>query len=202
MKIKVSKQCPNEVRTQLFEWQKKGWLTIESSDNEILPHVEPSDERTQPKEKKDLPKDLPIEEQWCNKLKEVAEAISTRLNNKTIEINPRGNSGSYIFFFDSKRFCAMMDELLNNYRSDISQYLHRTKKPTGVTFIFPFLGEILNSLIFNKKELQKVDLKDVFSHLGYNSSVAVKKLSLKHKISHDLDKTLLIEKAKMIGRRL
>lgn len=197
MKAKTTEFCPEAIKKQLLEWQKKGWLTIEYSNDELLPPIKSSEERTPHEEKKELS----IEEQWCNKLKEIAKTISSKLNNKLIEINPRGYSSSYKFFFDSEGFCKMMDELCKNHRNDITQYLHKTKKPTGVTFVFPFLGEILNALIFNKKEIQKADMEDVFSYLGYKGSVAIKKLSMHGIISRNPDANLLVEKAKMIARR-
>ena len=95
----------------------------------------------------------------------------------------------------------MLDELYRNHHNYITAYLHGTKKPTGVTFIFPFLGEILNSLIFNKKELQKTDLKEVFRSFKYNSDTAVKKLSFHCMLYKNPDAKLLVETAKMIGRK-
>ena len=198
MKIETTNKCPKKVRAQLLEWQKKGWLMSD----ECLPQDEPSDDCTQLDKCNGPSRDLTIEEQWCKKLKDIANAISETLNQKTIETNARGISGSYVFEFDSEGFCKMMDQLILRYRRDISQYLHGTKKPTGVTFVCSFFGEILNALIFNEKKIQKVDLAIVFKNLGYDGDVAVKKLSTHHSFDRSQDKKLLREKTLSIGRQL
>jgi len=95
----------------------------------------------------------------------------------------------------------MMDELLDNYSSDIKAYLHGTHKPTGVTFIFPFLGEILNAHLFNGTDLQKKDLKPIFESFKYNGRTAVNKLSIHDKLSRNNNAMLLVEKAKIIGKK-
>ncbi len=203
MEAKTTKQCPQEVKRQLLAWQKCGWIEVQ------LPEDELAEQQTihQVKDNKDLElsiedeRELPIEEQWCERLKTIAKQMSSTLNETKISTNARGYSGCYTFSFYSEGFCNMMDELLRDYRSDITSYLHNTKKPTGVTLVLPFLGEIIREHIFNKKELQKTDLADIFKKIGYNGDVAVKKLSMHSKLDINPDTRLLLEKAKMLGKK-
>ena len=182
-----------------MEWEEKGWLTIILTPDD----VEEDDSFVPPNEtRKEEPLKDPIELIWCKRLKAIARKISKLLDNQRINTHARGIPGTYTFLFDSKGFCKMIDELYRNHHNYITAYLHGTKKPTGVTFVFPFLGEILNSLIFNKKELQKTNLKEVFKLFKYNSDTAVKKLSIHSKLYKNPDAKLLVETAKMIGKRV
>ena len=198
MIIKIKKECPQVVKDQLKEWEEKGWLTINLTPDDVE-----EDDSFVPQNQisKEEPLNVPIELIWCKRLKAIARKISKLLDNHQINTNARGIPGTYSFLFDSKGFCKMIDELYCNHHNYITAYLHGTKKPTGVTFISPFLGEMLNSLIFNKKELQKTDLKEVFKLFKYNSDTAVKKLSLHCKLYKNPDARLLVETAKMIGKK-
>ena len=198
MKVKIKDACPQEVKEKLLQWQKEGWLTVDLSCNvekevEVLkPQLNITKDESSPK---------PIEVLWANRLMTIARKISKTLDNQEIATNKRGNLGSYKFKFNSKGFCKMMDELLDCYSSDIKAYLHGTHKPTGVTFIFPFLGEILNAYLFNSTDLQKKDLKPIFESFKYNGRTAVNKLSIHDKFARNKDAVLLVEKAKLIGKK-
>ncbi len=198
MQIKIKKECPQGVKDLLKEWEEKGWLTI----NLATDNVEEDDSFVPLNQiSKEEPLKEPIELIWCKRLKAIARKISKLLNNQLINTHARGIPGNYTFLFDSNGFCKMIDELYRNHHNYITAYLHETKKPIGVTFIFPFLGEILKSQIFNKKELQKRDLKEVFKLFKYNSDTAVKKLSMHNKLYKNPDAKLLVEAAKMIGKK-
>lgn len=198
MKVKIKDTCPQEVKEKLLQWQKEGWLTVDLSSNvekkvEVLkPQLNITKIESSPK---------PIEALWVDCLKSIAIRISKVLDNQEIITNQRGCPSSYKFKFNSKGFCKMMDELLDNYSSDIKAYLHGTHKPTGVTFIFPFLGEILNAHLFNGTDLQKKDLKPIFESFKYNGRTAVNKLSIHYKLSRNNNAMLLVEKAKIIGKK-
>lgn len=199
MTLSRNKNCPKEVREKLSEWEKRGWITINNSSDELdeqetnTPQCNPTHE-TKPQKTS--------EQIWCERIKHIANNISQTLNNQTLTKNTRGIPGSYTFKFDSEGFCKMIDELYNNHKRKITDYLHNTNKPAGVTFVFPFLGEILNSNIFNNKELQKTDLKQAFKSLGYNADTAVIKLSSHNKLYRNQEAKLFIETAIMIGERI
>lgn len=198
MVIKTNKICPQKVKVKLLEWEKCGWLTI----NHTCEDVEEYESFTP----KSLPQRTehtqePKELVWCNQQKSIVRKIAEELNNKIIKTNARGLHRSYIFKLDSDGFCKMIDELYRIHKPYITDYLRKTKKPIGVTYIFPFLGEILKALIFNKKELQKIDLEPVIKTFGYISNTALKKLSCHKKIYTNPDARLLVETAKTIGKR-
>ena len=95
----------------------------------------------------------------------------------------------------------MIDELLNNHRKYITNYLKGTRKPTGVTYIFPFLGEIINAHLFNDSKLQKCDLEDIFIKFNYDGRTAVSKMSIHSKLYRNQDAKLLVETAKSIAKK-
>ena len=198
MKLLIKEICPQEVKEKLLEWEKCGWITINHTNEDVEEH-KPFTSQSQPQ--KEVHPLEPIELVWCNQLKSIVNKIAEELNNKVITTNARGLPRSYIFKLDSNGFCKMINELYRIHRSYISNYLHDTKKPTGVTFIFPFLGEMLKALIFNKKELQKVDLEPVIKIFSYNSNTALKKLSFHQKLYKNPDARLLVETAKTLGKR-
>ncbi len=199
MEIKYNIICPQEVKEKLLEWEKCGWITINHTKEDVQEKEYRILQRTHTKKtNSQKPKELI----WCEQLKSIANKVSEELDNQTIATNAKGIKGAYIFHFDSKGFCKMMDELYKNHKSKITYYLHNTKKPIGVTIIFPFLGEIITSQIFNNKELQRTDLKHVFSTLGYKGDVAVRKLSTNKKLSKKADVKVLFETAKMLGKRV
>lgn len=198
MQAIIKKTCPQEVIEKLLQWEKKGWLTVDLTD-EVEDDVEVL--KPQPKVTKEESSHEPIEVLWVKRMKAIARKVSKTLDNQNIITKKRGYPGSYKFKFNSKGFCNMMDDLLNNYSSDIKAYLHDTRKPTGVTFIFPFLGEILNAHLFNGADLQKKDLMPIFESFKYNGRTAVSKLSTHGKFTKNNDAVLLVEKAKMMGKK-
>lgn len=198
MPVHIKQTCPQEVIEKLLQWEKKGWLTVDLTE-ELENDVEVWEPQTSVT--KEESSQRPIEVLWVERLKSIAKELSKSLDNQVVITNRRGYPGSYKFKFNSKAFCNMMDELLNNYSSDIKAYLHDTRKPTGVTFVFPFLGEILNAHLFNGADLQKKDLKPIFESFKYNGRTAVSKLSTNGKFTKNKDAVLLVEKAKMIGKK-
>lgn len=199
MTFKTTKECPQEVKDQLQKWLAYGWLSAEGVENE----VEDVNDVTPPPSKPhriDITQD-PIEVQWAKRLKAIARKISKELDNQTISTNPRGYLNVYIFKFNSEGFCNMIDELLKNHSQYIKNYLKGTHKPTGVTYIFPFLGEIIKAQLFNDDKLQKRDLEDIFKEFKYNGSTAVSKMSIHGKLYRNPDARLLVETAKSIAKK-
>lgn len=200
MKIKFFKNCPQEVKVQLQKWMESGWLTVESVENEV---EDVSDITPPPSKSRNIEESQDsIEVQWVKRLKDIASKITKELDNQLITTNNRGYSGSYTFHFDSKGFCAMMDELLSNHSQYINNYIRCTRKPTGVNHIFPFLGKIINARLFNDDKLRKCDLKEIFKKFKYNGSTAVRKMSIHSKFDRNQDAKLLVEIAKSIAKKL
>lgn len=198
MTLQTNDSCPQGIKEKLLEWEKCGWLTINHTCEDVEEQKSFTPKRQQQKvENPQEPKELI----WCNQLKLIVNKIAEELNNKIIKTNARGLPRSYIFKLDSDGFCKMIDELYRIHKPYITDYLRKTKKPTGVTYIFPFLGEILKALIFNKKELQKTDIEPVIKTFNYNSKTALKKLSYHQKLYTNPDARLLVETAKTIGKK-
>ena len=184
MQVHIKQTCPQEVIEKLLQWEKKGWLTVDLTE-ELENDVEVWEPQTSVT--KEESSQEPIEVLWVKRLKSIAKELSKSLGNQVVTTNKRGYPGSYKFKFNSKAFCNMMDELLNNYSSDIKAYLHDTRKPTGVTFVFPFLGEILNAHLFNGADLQKKDLKPIFESFKYNVRTAIAKFLTNSTLTKDYD---------------
>lgn len=199
MTYKTTKECPQEVKDQLQKWLDYGWLSADGFENEVedVYDVTPPPSKPPKKEVTQEPKEV----QWAKRLKAIARKISKELDNQIVSTNSRGYSSSYIFKFDSKGFCGMIDELLSNYSPYIKSYLKGTHKPTGVTYIFPFLGEIINAHLFNDDKLQKSDLEDILNKFKYNGRTAVSKMSISGKLNRNQDAKLLVETAKSIAKK-
>lgn len=199
MRFQTTNECPQEAKDQLLKWLEYGWLSAEGVENEV---EDVNDVTPPPSKPHKIEKiQVPIEVQWAKKLKAIARKISKELDNQTISINTRGYSSSYIFKFNSKGFCGMIDELLSKYSPYIKNYLKGTQKPTGVTYIFPFLGEIINAHLFNDSKLQKCDLEDIFIKFNYDGRTAVSKMSIHSKLYRNQDAKLLVETAKSIAKK-
>ena len=199
MRYITTNECPQKVKDQLQKWLECGWLSADGVENE----VEDVNDVTPPpsKPQKIAKTQDPIEVQWAKRLKAIVRKISKELDNQTINTIPRGHSSVYIFKFNSEGFCSMIDELLNNHRKYITNYLKGTRKPTGVTYFFPFLGEIIKAHLFNNDKLQKRDLEDIFKNFKYNGRTAVSKMSIHGKLYRNQDAKLLVETAKSIAKR-
>ena len=198
MIIKINEGAPLLIKEQVLKWQHKGWVTIiDDSVNED------SQEQTIDVEDRTGDDDdtIDIVQEWVNQLKAIAGQIDKTLNKQIIDTRARGLPGAYAFKFNAKGFCSMLDELIEYHYSHISSYLHETRKPRGVSFVCPFLGEILKAHLFNTEKLQKCDLKDVLSRFYTNPDTAVKKLSIHSELCRNEDAALLVEIAKTIGKK-
>ena len=112
MQVHIKQTCPQEVIEKLLQWEKKGWLTVNLTE-ELENDVEVWEPQTSVT--KEESSQQPIEVLWVERLKSIAKELSKSLDNQVVITNRRGYPGSYKFKFNSKAFCNMMDELLNNY---------------------------------------------------------------------------------------
>ena len=84
MQVHIKQTCPQEVIEKLLQWEKKGWLTVDLTDN-----VENDVEVWEPQNSvtKEESSQEPIEVLWVKRLKSIAKELSKSLGNQVVTTN-------------------------------------------------------------------------------------------------------------------
>jgi hypothetical protein len=106
-------------------------------------------------------------------------AKAAEKNGETITVNAKGWSGQYTFYVDADRISRMLDDLRQNSKQKVKEYLDLFKGCTSVSAVAPLVGEILDIEELRVKELQKSDMKFALEPFYGKSATAVSKLSSK-----------------------
>lgn len=106
-------------------------------------------------------------------------AKAAEKNGETITVNAKGWSGQYTFYVDADRISRMLDDLRQNSKQKVKEYLDLFKGCTSVSAVAPLVGEILDIEELRVKELQKSDMKFALEPFYGMTATAVSKLSSK-----------------------
>jgi hypothetical protein len=100
------------------------------------------------------------------------------LNGQRITTSARGHESSYTFFVNVDGIIKALNDLFNNHKAKIEDYLRDKQSSESMTVVCPLVGFILNSHLMNSSNIQLSDIAFALEDF-YGKSTAVNYLSRK-----------------------